>query len=57
MIRNALGTRPWQHVHDRISGYLTLVEKLYCSGNEYAKAGILDQMIKMLNPWVRFSIY
>jgi CDP-glucose 4,6-dehydratase len=34
IIRNPSHTRPWQHVLDPISGYLTLAEKLYKSKNE-----------------------
>lgn len=37
IIRNPLATRPWQHVLEPISGYLTLAQKLYCSDCEYAE--------------------
>lgn len=37
VIRNPLATRPWQHVLEPISGYLTLAEKLYVFGNEFAE--------------------
>ena len=37
VIRNPLATRPWQHVLEPISGYLTLAEKLYASESEYAE--------------------
>lgn len=37
VIRNPLATRPWQHVLEPISGYLSLAEKLYNSENEYAE--------------------
>lgn len=38
MIRNPSATRPWQHVLEPLSGYLTLSEKLYSQGVEYASA-------------------
>ena len=34
VIRNPESTRPWQHVLDPLSGYLTLAEKLYKSNQE-----------------------
>ena len=34
IIRNPESTRPWQHVLDPLSGYLTLAEKLYKSNQE-----------------------
>lgn len=37
IVRNPLATRPWQHVLEPVSGYLTLAEKLYFSGNEFAE--------------------
>jgi CDP-glucose 4,6-dehydratase len=37
IIRNPLATRPWQHVLEPISGYLTLAQKLYFSDCEYAE--------------------
>lgn len=37
-IRNPLAIRPWQHVLEPLSGYLTLAEKLYQHGSEYAEA-------------------
>jgi len=37
IIRNPLAIRPWQHVLEPISGYLTLAEKLYCSAGDYAE--------------------
>ena len=36
-IRNPQATRPWQHVLEPLSGYLTLVQKLYSEGHEYAE--------------------
>lgn len=38
MIRNPGATRPWQHVLEPLSGYLTLSERLYTQGVEYASA-------------------
>ena len=32
-IRNPLSTRPWQHVLEPVSGYLTLASKLYLDKN------------------------
>jgi CDP-glucose 4,6-dehydratase len=37
-IRRPTAIRPWQHVLEPISGYLTLAEKLCTSGAEYADA-------------------
>jgi CDP-glucose 4,6-dehydratase len=34
-IRNPHSIRPWQHVFEPLSGYLTLAQKLYESGPEY----------------------
>ncbi len=36
IIRNPDAIRPWQHVLEPLAGYLTLAEKLYCDGNEFA---------------------
>jgi CDP-glucose 4,6-dehydratase len=36
-IRNPLATRPWQHVLEPLSGYLTLAEALYDGGGDYAE--------------------
>lgn len=36
-IRNPKSTRPWQHVLEPVSGYLTLTEKLYTDGLKYAE--------------------
>lgn len=36
-IRNPHAVRPWQHVLEPLSGYLTLARKLYESGSEYAE--------------------
>jgi CDP-glucose 4,6-dehydratase len=37
VIRNPLAIRPWQHVLEPISGYLTLAEKLYVVGDDFAE--------------------
>ena len=37
-IRNPLSTRPWQHVLEPLSGYLTLTQLLYESGAEFSSA-------------------
>ena len=36
-IRNPHATRPWQHVLEPLSGYLTLAEHLYTQGQDYAE--------------------
>ena len=36
-IRNPHATRPWQHVLEPLSGYLTLAEHLYTKGQAYAE--------------------
>lgn len=36
-IRNPLAIRPWQHVLDPLTGYLTLAAKLFDEGAEYAE--------------------
>lgn len=38
VIRNPYATRPWQHVLEPLSGYLTLAQKLYEEGQSYAEA-------------------
>lgn len=37
VIRNPYSTRPWQHVLEPLSGYLTLAQKLYEDGQAYAE--------------------
>lgn len=37
VIRNPVSTRPWQHVLEPLSGYLSLVERLWDSGQEFAE--------------------
>lgn len=37
-IRNPGSTRPWQFILDSLFGYLTLVEKLYTEGQDYAES-------------------
>lgn len=36
-IRNPDATRPWQHVLEPLEGYLSLSEKLYTNGSQYAE--------------------
>ncbi len=36
-IRNPRATRPWQHVLEPLSGYLTLAQKLYEHGSDFAE--------------------
>lgn len=38
VVRNPQATRPWQHVLDCLSGYLTLVDKLLLGDRGFAKA-------------------
>lgn len=38
IVRNPNATRPWQHVLEPLSGYLTLAEKLYVEGAAWAQA-------------------
>ena len=38
VIRNPFATRPWQHVLEPLSGYLTLAEHLYVDGQTFAEA-------------------
>ncbi len=37
-IRSPFAIRPWQHVLEPLTGYLTLAEKLFENGTEYAEA-------------------
>jgi CDP-glucose 4,6-dehydratase len=37
VIRNPKATRPWQHVLEPLSGYLTLAEQLYTQGQAFAE--------------------
>lgn len=37
-IRNPQATRPWQHVLEPLSGYLTLAENLYSKGSAFSEA-------------------
>ena len=36
LIRHPHAIRPWQHVLEPLSGYLTLAERLYCAGPDFA---------------------
>lgn len=38
IIRNPNAIRPWQHVLEPLSGYMTLAEKLFEQGNNFAEA-------------------
>jgi CDP-glucose 4,6-dehydratase len=38
ILRNPHATRPWQHVLEPLSGYMTLAEKLFLDGKNYAEA-------------------
>jgi len=38
IVRNPHAIRPWQHVLEPLSGYLTLAERLYCDGEDWAEA-------------------
>jgi len=37
-VRSPGATRPWQHVLEPLSGYLSLAERLYTGGEDYAEA-------------------
>jgi CDP-glucose 4,6-dehydratase len=37
VIRNPKATRPWQHVLEPLSGYLTLVQKMYNNPKKYSE--------------------
>ena len=59
VIRNPHATRPWQHVLEPISGYLTLAEKLYSEGSEYAEAwnfGPKDEDVKSVGEVVDYLV-
>ncbi len=38
VVRSPYATRPWQHVLEPLSGYLTLAERLYADGEAFAEA-------------------
>ncbi|WP_047986119.1 CDP-glucose 4,6-dehydratase [Ornithinibacillus californiensis] len=38
VIRNPKSIRPWQHVLEPLSGYLTLAQRLYLDGSNYAES-------------------
>jgi len=49
VIRNPKATRPWQHVLEPLSGYLTLAEHLYNQGQTFAEGwnfGPRDEDVK-----------
>jgi CDP-glucose 4,6-dehydratase len=37
IIRNPMATRPWQHVLEPLSGYLSLAERLFTDGQSFAQ--------------------
>ena len=54
VIRNPHAVRPWQHVLEPLSGYLTLAEKLYTEGPAYAEGwnfGPVDEDAKPVQ-WI-----
>ena len=53
-IRNPNFVRHWQHVLDPLNGYMTLVEKLWNDGNEFAESwnfGPIDDNVKPVS-WI-----
>lgn len=53
-IRSPFAIRPWQHVLEPLSGYLTLAEKLYTEGPKYAEGwnfGPMDEDAKPVE-WI-----
>jgi CDP-glucose 4,6-dehydratase len=53
-IRNPNSTRPWQHVLEPLSGYLTLAKALYSQGHKFAEAfnfGPVDEDAKSVQ-WI-----
>lgn len=69
-LRNPHGIRPWQHVLEPLSGYLTLVEKLWKNGKNFSESWnfgpkyqdcksvkwILDQIIKHWDGKIKYKI-
>lgn len=59
IIRNPQAIRPWQHVMEPISGYLSLAEKLYTQGSKYAQAwnlGPKDDDVKSVEEIVDYLV-
>jgi len=54
IVRNPKTTRPWQHVLEPLSGYLTLAQKLYDNCDEYAEGWNFGPEEKDVQPvnWV-----
>lgn len=54
VIRNPYAIRPWQHVLEPLSGYLTLAQKLYEAGPEYAEGWNFGPAAKDARPveWI-----
>jgi len=53
-IRSPFAIRPWQHVLEPLTGYLTLAEKLYTEGTKYAEGwnfGPMDEDAKPVE-WI-----
>jgi CDP-glucose 4,6-dehydratase len=58
-IRSPYSIRPWQHVMEPLSGYITLVEYLYADGREYSGAwnfGPHDNEVRNVK-WIAEKIY
>lgn len=54
LIRNPESTRPWQHVLEPLDGYLTLAQRLWHDGAQYAQAwnfGPLDDDVRPVK-WI-----
>lgn len=59
IIRNPSATRPWQHVLEPLSGYLTLAERLYADGDDYAEAwnfGSEDVDVKSVKTIIEYLV-
>lgn len=70
VVRNPEAIRPWQHVLEPLSGYLTLAENLFKSGSEFATAynfgpaqedakeveWIVRRIVELWGPTAKYSI-
>ena len=59
VVRNPNATRPWQHVLEPLSGYLTLAERLYLGGDFYADGwnfGPEDDDVKPVKDIVEYMV-
>lgn len=57
-LRNPMATRPWQHVLEPLNGYMTLAQKLYEEGDQFADAwnfGPTDHDVKTVE-WMTKSL-